>query len=155
MNGLVDAVANLVDQHSELLWVVGIASVALLAGTALLVPLIIILLPEDIFIREPPPWRKRRDRRLILHLISATVRNLIGLCLLVAGILMLFTPGQGVLTIVLALVLIDFPGKRALVDRAARNPRVMAAANRVRRWAGKRDFLSPDGGPASGPDTAR
>ena len=59
-------------------------------------------------------------------------KNVIGAAILTAGVVMLFTPGQGVLAILLGLMLIDFPGKHALVRRLLRSGQVLAAANRWR-----------------------
>ncbi len=39
-------------------------------------------------------------------------RNLYGGLLIIAGVIMLFTPGQGLLTLLAGFLLLDFPGKR-------------------------------------------
>jgi hypothetical protein len=41
-------------------------------------------------------------------------------------------PGQGVLTILLGIMLLDFPGKRALETRIISRPRVQTAVNALR-----------------------
>jgi hypothetical protein len=41
-------------------------------------------------------------------------------------------PGQGVLTILLGIMLLDFPGKRGLEASIVRRPRVLHAINSVR-----------------------
>ena len=143
MNEPAYTLAVLLEQHARILWILGLLSAVLLIGTALLVPLIIVVLPADLFIRREPPWWKGRDHSLAA-IALAIVRNLIGALLLFAGVVMLFVPGQGLLTILLALVVMDFPGKRVLISRLARNARVMRGANRIRCWAGKPAFLSPD-----------
>jgi hypothetical protein len=38
-------------------------------------------------------------------------KNVVGYMLIVLGITMLFMPGQGLLTVLLGIILIDFPGK--------------------------------------------
>lgn len=43
------------------------------------------------------------------------VKTGLGLVLVLAGIVMLFVPGQGLLTILAGMVLMEFPGKRRLV----------------------------------------
>ena len=74
-------------------------------------------------------------------------KNVVGAAILAAGITMLFTPGQGVLAIMLGLMLIDFPGKHALVRRLLRSGKVLAAAN---RWRAKFDKPPLDAPPREG-----
>lgn len=100
----------------------------------ILVPVIIIRLPSDYF-RE-----KRRVARLghpLARTLILIVRNALGLLLLVAGIAMLVLPGQGVLTILVALGVMDFPGKYRLERSIVRRPAVANSLNWVRRKAGK------------------
>jgi uncharacterized membrane protein YbaN (DUF454 family) len=65
------------------------------------------------------------------------------LVLLVAGVLMLVLPGQGLLTVFIALVLLDFPGKfrfeRWLVQRRS----VGRALQWMRRHGGAPPFEIP------------
>ena len=57
--------------------------------------------------------------------------------MLLLGIAMLVLPGQGVLTILAALVLLDFPGKRRLERRLLLRPRLLGALNSLRARAGR------------------
>jgi hypothetical protein len=59
----------------------------------------------------------------------------LGLVLSIPGI-----PGQGFLTILIGLTLVDFPGKRKLEIRIMRNHTVRAGANAIRRRFGKAPF---------------
>jgi Putative transmembrane protein (PGPGW) len=65
------------------------------------------------------------------------LRNLVGVVLLVAGIAMLVLPGQGLLTLLAAVSLMDFPGKRRLERRLLSRPRVLEVLNRWRRRVGR------------------
>ena len=64
-------------------------------------------------------------------------KNLLGSVLMVAGVAMLVLPGQGVLTILVGFLLVDFPGKypleRWLVSRRA----IGAPLNWLRSRAGR------------------
>lgn len=63
------------------------------------------------------------------------IKNVIGLVLVMAGIVMLIGPGQGVLTILIGLIMMDIPGKRPLEARIIKRPAVLAAVNNLRaRW---------------------
>jgi hypothetical protein len=65
------------------------------------------------------------------------VKNLLGALLLVAGILMLVLPGQGILTILAALALLDFPGKRHIEMSILHIPMLLRSINWLRRRAGQ------------------
>lgn len=74
------------------------------------------------------------ERHPILRAVGIFAKNLLGLVLVFAGIIMSLpgVPGQGVLTILLGIMLLDFPGKRALETRIVSRPRVNSAVNALR-----------------------
>ena len=71
------------------------------------------------------------------------LKNLAGwILVLLGGILILpGVPGQGVLTILLGLVLVDFPGKRKVERRLLARPRLRTRINRLRQRFGKQPLL--------------
>ena len=73
-------------------------------------------------------------RHPVLRALAIFVKNLLGLLLVGFGIVMSLpgVPGQGVLTILLGIMLLDFPGKRALETRIVSRPRVQTAVNALR-----------------------
>jgi hypothetical protein len=50
-------------------------------------------------------------------------------------------PGQGLLTILLGIMLLDFPGKRGLEYKLVSKPKVRDAVNKLRRKFGKPDLI--------------
>ena len=60
------------------------------------------------------------------------VKNIIGFVLVIAGIIMIFTPGPGVPTILLGLIMMDIPGKRPLEAKLIQRPMVLSAVNDLR-----------------------
>ncbi len=60
------------------------------------------------------------------------IKNVIGFLLIIAGIIMIFTPGPGVPTILLGLIMMDIPGKRPLEARLIKRPMVLSAVNDLR-----------------------
>jgi hypothetical protein len=78
------------------------------------------------------------------------LRNALGLVVFILGALMLVLPGQGLLTILAAISLMDFRGKRRLERRLMSRPRVFALLNRFRLRAGEPRLLSP--GPSRSDD---
>lgn len=92
-------------------------------------------LPVDYLLTDPA----QVPRRVLVQLL----RNTGGLILLLLGVAMLVLPGQGLLTILAALSLMDFRGKRRLECRLMLRPSVFAAINRFRLRAGQPRLLSP------------
>ena len=94
-------------------------------------------IPVDYFAsqgRAETAWKSRHPVARLLLIIG---KNLLGFILLLGGIVMLFLPGQGILTIVAGLLLMDYPGKFALEKRIARTPTIFKGLNWLRDRAGK------------------
>jgi hypothetical protein len=76
-------------------------------------------------------------RRPLRHALSRLGRNVLGCALVAAGIAMLVLPGQGILTILVGVMLLDFLGKPRLQRwLVARRP-VLRTINGLRRRAGQ------------------
>ena len=67
------------------------------------------------------------------------VKNAVGALLVSLGLLLSLpgVPGQGLLTILIGVMLLNFPGKRRLERRLVSLPRVLAAINALRARFGK------------------
>lgn len=73
---------------------------------------------------------------------GATIaKNLVGAVLVAAGIVMLIGPGQGILTILVGLILMDIPGKRPLEARIIKRPAILATVNKLRAKYGKPELI--------------
>lgn len=107
---------NLSDTET-LFAILGLLSVVLFFASVFILPLIIIYLPEDYFHRTA----QVRLPMTPLRMIGKILKNLIGFVLLVAGFLMLFLPGQGILCGLLGISLLDFPKKGGAANEAAAN----------------------------------
>jgi hypothetical protein len=66
-------------------------------------------LPEDYFVMGR--MTRRGVRHPGVHVSLVLLKNCLGVLLVIAGIAMLVLPGQGVLTLLIGVLLIDFPGK--------------------------------------------
>jgi hypothetical protein len=71
------------------------------------------------------------------------IKNLLGVVLILLGIVLSLPgiPGQGVLTILLGLIMLDIPGKRPLEARIIKRPKVLAAINNLRARYSKPPLL--------------
>ena len=79
------------------------------------------------------------DRHRAIRWSGLVLKNLAGLLLIVLGIIMSLpgVPGQGLLTILLGLIMMDIPGKRPLETRLVSRPKVLQSINRLRGRFGK------------------
>ncbi|GAB1264652.1 hypothetical protein NBRC116493_05180 [Aurantivibrio infirmus] len=75
------------------------------------VPIIIIYLPTDYFTKEERGRLYYFDLHPVFHYVLVIAKNLLGLVLLAIGITLLVLPGQGLLTMLIGLLMMDFPGK--------------------------------------------
>jgi hypothetical protein len=118
-----------------------VMSLAMLIATFATFPLMIMRLPQNYFVDDsrPPPL----SRHLPVHLLLMALKNLIGFALVLVGVLLLFLPGQGLLTLIIGLTIMNYPGKFAIERWLVRRPRVMPALNWLRKRYGKPPFDDP------------
>lgn len=97
----------------------------------------LLTIPADYFTHEHRPLERWRDLHPILRRALLIGKNALGAMLVVAGIVMLFTPGQGVLALLLGVSLMDIPGKRAIERRIVQRPSVLRLVNAMRAKANR------------------
>jgi len=117
-------------------WFIAISLVSILVGVVL-IPVFITRLPPDYFSH---PHRRRLSagaRHPLARLMLAGVKNLLGAVLVLAGIVMLFTPGQGLITLFVGLMVMNYPGKFALERWLIRRPTVLPTLNWLRARHGQ------------------
>jgi hypothetical protein len=112
-------------------------AVASAVVSVVVIGFILARLPADYFVN--PEARRPIDRHPVLRCAFALVRNLLGWFLVVLGVLLSLpgVPGQGVLTILMGVMLVDFPGKyraeRWLLTRRG----VLGGINKLRARLGR------------------
>ena len=130
---------------NTVLWAVGVWAV-MTAATLLLVAGVVATLPVTYF-RDPAEATSAaapaRD------VVRRVVRNILGVVLIVAGLLLSVpgVPGQGLLTLLAGVVLVDFPGRHRVARRIARWRGVLPAINRLRARLGQPPLLPPHDDP--------
>ncbi len=123
--------------NEELMWrVAALSGVAFLA-TLLLVPFILVRLPSDYFSHRGRREMRAHSRHPLVRAFFALLKNILGLLFVMAGIVMLVLPGQGILTIVVGLMLINFPGKYRAERWVVGQLSVLRAINWIRARADK------------------
>lgn len=131
-----DVIQQLWSQFEPWLLTLGIVSAATLLISLVLVPWLIVMMPADYY-AETNARHVFQDRPL-LRALFLLVKNALGAVLLFAGVVMLFLPGQGLLTMIAGLAFLNFPGKRDLEMRFLHAPRVLSSINWLRVRAGRK-----------------
>ena len=114
-------------------WLLGIATVSIifLLISILFIPFLIARIPSDYFVQSRQPLNSHaRSWRSLIWLI---LRNIVGTLLILAGAAMLVLPGQGILTMLAGLFIMDFPGKFKLERYLIGKPIVLHSVNWIRR----------------------
>ena len=142
-----DAWIRWVEGNEALLWATAIVSLVTFFGTLAIVPVLLSRMPADYFVGSKPPADLVQRFPGWTRWFVRALKNLMGLVLLLMGVIMLFTPGQGVLTVLLGIALLDFPGKRKLERSIASRPRVRRSIDWIRERNGRPplQFDEPDG----------
>ena len=91
--------------------------------------MLLISLPSDYFTRKK---RVSPIKNPVLRLFLRLLKNVAGAVFLIAGFIMIFTPGPGVLSALVGVILSDFPGKRKIERKIIARPRVLSMINRIR-----------------------
>jgi amino acid transporter len=130
------AVLGLITRQSVILG--GLLFLVSFAISLAIVSFIMVTIPSDYF-RKDRPRELWNDRHPAVRFLGVFVKNLLGVVLVVLGIVMSIpgVPGQGVLTILLGIMLLDFPGKRDLEHKLVSRPAVLNAINKLRHRFGK------------------
>ncbi len=94
----------------------------------------------DYFVRKEILSTKSK-KHSILRLLVKMIKNSIGITLIIVGVLMLVLPGQGLLTILMGLFFLDFPGKRKMERFLIQKPPIHKTINWVRKLANKKPLI--------------
>ena len=106
-------------------------------------------LPADYFVN--PAARTRIDRHPALKVLFVLGRNLLGYLLIALGIVLSLpgVPGQGLLTVLMGVMLIDIPGKHAAERWLVTRRPVLKAVNMLRARVGQPPLLTEVGDSAA------
>jgi len=103
---------------------------------AAIAPLVIVRMPENYFTHR---HRQKvvKPHHPVYRYSLLIFKNTLGSLFVVAGFLMVFIPGQGLLTMLIGLILMDFPGKYRIERWLVSNTGVLKPLNWLREKKGK------------------
>ena len=93
------------------------------------------LIPEDYFINKKDS--KIKTSNIFIWYIVLIFKNLIGYSLILGGIMMLVLPGQGLFTIIIGLMMSNYPGKYIIEKKFIAIPTILKSINWLRRKSNK------------------
>jgi amino acid transporter len=126
-----------VTNNETALWWLAAASVVSFVTTLALVPVLIIRIPSDYYAgTRRHVWELRAHRHPLIRWSLLIGKNLLGWVIILLGIAMLVLPGQGILTIVIGLILINFLGKYRLERWIITRGPVLRTINVIRERSG-------------------
>lgn len=116
----------------------GLIFIVTFSGSLAIVSFLLVRLPVTYF-QASHSREFLVDRHCTLRWGAVVAKNAVGAVMIVLGIIMSLpgVPGQGILTILLGIMLMDFPGKRSLEYRLVSSPKVFGAINKLRGKFGK------------------
>lgn len=99
-----------------------------------IVSFILVRIPADYF-KTNHKTKFWAGSKPALHAAKVIGKNILGVLLVALGIVLSIpgVPGQGLLTILLGIMLLDFPGKRTLERKLLSRPGIIKAIDRLRK----------------------
>lgn len=102
-------------------------------GSLVVVAFVLVKIPANYF-HSSHGREFLTDKNAAYRWTGIIAKNAVGVVLIAFGVVMSLpgVPGQGLLTILLGLMLVDFPGKRGLESRIVGQPKVQSSINKLR-----------------------
>ncbi|MBN2569117.1 MAG: hypothetical protein JXB42_06770 [Deltaproteobacteria bacterium] len=129
--------------HSGLMWILSVISLVVFLGTLAIIPYFIVRIPEDYLVRERSEDITGATKKRTMRFLCMILKNLLGILLVITGFFMFFIPGQGVITMVIGIMLMNFPGKRSMSTAIIRQPTILKSLNWTRAKALRPPLILP------------
>ncbi len=130
-------IIELLHNYKNELFIFAWLSVVLLIVSIAIIPWVVIKIPNDYFHEHYRVRVSKSSGHPLIAQLLAGLKNLVGFIFVIFGILMLILPGQGILTILIGLFLMNFPGKYQFERKIVSLPRVLKSLNWIRAKANK------------------
>jgi hypothetical protein len=130
-----DTILGWIQTHQELIsWLV-VISLLTFVVTLFVVPILIIHIPDKYFLHKKRISLNNPEDAIGFRLVCRILKNILGVCFVLTGLIMLFLPGQGFLSILIGVMLTNFPGKYKVERAIIRQEKVLSTINWLRAKA--------------------
>jgi hypothetical protein len=135
LENFIESITEFVSNYK--IYILWLATISLFVFIFSLVSIkwLVALIPTDYFVKKN--ISKSKKSYSLLWLMSIIVKNIIGYTLILGGILMLVLPGQGLFTILMGLILSNYPGKYTIEKRIISIPSILKTINWLRKKSNK------------------
>ncbi len=123
--------------NQGIVWAFVAASAVIFVASLVVMPAIVARLPADYFAHDVRPPSRWAGQHPLVRAALLVGKNILGGVFVLAGIAMLVLPGQGLLTLMIGFVMLDFPGKYRVEKWLIRRRYVLRPINWLRRRAGQ------------------
>ena len=121
-----------IGHNHAILWWLGAIGLLTMLVSAIAIPFVVARIPADYLVNDQVSRALSERSNPLRRLVLLILKNIFGWLLILAGIVMLIAPGQGLLTVFVGLTLINFPGKRRFLRALLRRPSIHRVANWIR-----------------------
>ena len=125
-----------IHSNETIVWWLVASSAITFVASLVLVPMLVVRIPSDYFTHHKRHSKRPEKYPPFIRIIVLILKNLMGLILMLAGILMLVLPGQGLFTMFVGVMMMNFPGKYKLERWIVERGPVLRSINWLRRRAG-------------------
>ena len=132
---LLNSMLEMFEAYRSLIIWFGSISLFIFLFSLLTIKWLVALIPEDYFINRKAS--KMRSSNPVLWYIVLIIKNVVGYSLVLGGIMMLVLPGQGVFTIIIGLMLSNYPGKYSIERKFITIPSILKSINWLRQKSNK------------------
>lgn len=126
-------------EYEKLLIYLSIFSLICFVASIFIIPFLVIRISPAYFREKRKPIIDYKNP--VLRYLVLILKNIFGFIFILLGFLMLFIPGQGLLSIAIGIFFINFPGKKKLEYKIFTHPKISSAVNYIRRKAGKEEIF--------------
>jgi len=133
--GKLAAILGWIQTHHELMSWLAVISVLIFVVTLFAVPILIIYIPDKYFMHKERISRNNPKDAIGFRPVCRILKNILGGFLVLTGIIMLLLPGQGLLSILIGVMLMNFPGKYKVERAIIRQKKVLSTINWLRAKA--------------------
>ncbi len=123
--------------NETLLLILGLVSLFTFVASLFLIPFLVVRIPVDYFAENKRQTSAWAEQHFVIRWAVLLVKNIFGFIFVLLGLAMLVLPGQGLLTLLIGVLLLDFPGKYRFERWLIQRPSVRRAVFWLRKRAGR------------------
>lgn len=132
---------DIIQQIQAHFWWLLLVSIGSFIATIVAVPMLLVRIPADYFAHDKRQPLTRTRPPILVRVLLIVVKNTLGAVLILIGLLFLLTPGQGLLTMLVGLMLMNYPGKYQVERWLISRPPVYSSINWLRQRAHREPLI--------------